>query len=79
MKIELSEISSYLNFARKLINLSEQIIKKNPLDKLKVNFKYDKSPVTKIDKGIEKTLRSLIQEKYRMVGRWLLLKAGLPT
>ena len=64
MKIKLSEISSYLNFARKLINLSEQIIKKNPLDKLKVNFKYDKSPVTKIDKSIEKTLRLLIQEKY---------------
>ncbi len=64
MSLKISEINNYLNFAKKLIHLSEQIIKKNPLNNLKVNFKYDKSPVTKIDKNIEKAFRSLIQKKY---------------
>ena len=64
MAIKLTEISKYLNFAKKLINVSEQIIKKNSPQKLKVNFKYDKSPVTKIDTEIEKKLRSLIKSKY---------------
>ena len=64
MSLKISEIDNYLSFAKKLIHLSEQIIKKNPLNNLKVNFKYDKSPVTKIDRNIEKTFRSLIQKEY---------------
>ncbi len=54
MTMKLTEVSKFLNFAKKLVNLSEQIIKKNSPDKLKINFKYDKSPVTKIDTEIEK-------------------------
>ena len=64
MALKLIEISEFLNFAKKLVNLSEKIIKKNSPHKLKINFKYDKSPVTKIDTEIEKKLRSLIQNKY---------------
>lgn len=64
MSLKLSEISSYLKFAKGLANLSERIINKHSLQKIKVNFKFDKSPVTKIDKEIEKSFRSLIQKKY---------------
>ena len=64
MSLKLNEISEFLSFAKKLVGLSEQIIKKNSPQKLKINFKYDKSPVTKIDTAIEKKLRSLIQKKY---------------
>lgn len=64
MTMKLTEVSKFLNFAKKLINLSEQIIKKNSPDKLKINFKYDKSPVTKIDTEIEKKLRSHIKKQY---------------
>ena len=64
MRLKLSEISGYLNFAKELINISEKIIKKHSLRKIKVNFKFDKSPVTKIDKEIEKKIRSLIKKKY---------------
>ena len=59
MSLKLNEISKFLSFAKKLVHLSEQIIKKNSPQKLKINFKYDKSPVTKIDTAIEKKLRSL--------------------
>jgi 3'-phosphoadenosine 5'-phosphosulfate (PAPS) 3'-phosphatase len=54
MSLKLNEISEFLSFAKKLVGLSEQIIKKNSPQKLKINFKYDKSPVTKIDTAIEK-------------------------
>lgn len=64
MTIKLIEINNFLNFAKKLANTSEKIIKKKSSQKLKVNFKFDQSPVTKIDKEIEKKLRSLIQKKY---------------
>ena len=64
MTMKLTEVSKFLNFAKKLVNLSEQIIKKNSPDKLKINFKYDKSPVTKIDTEIEKKLRSHIKKQY---------------
>ena len=61
MKLNLSQ---YLNFAKKLVNASERIIKKTPSHRLKIDFKSDKSPVTKIDMKIEKELRSMIIKKY---------------
>jgi len=59
-----SELNSYLSFAKKLINVSEKIVKQNTLSKIKVNFKIDQSPVTKIDMQVEKSLRKLISQKY---------------
>ena len=59
-----SELNSYLSFAKKLINVSEKIVKKNTLTKIKVNFKIDQSPVTKIDMQVERSLRKLISQKY---------------
>ena len=67
MSLKLNEISEFLSFAKKLVHLSEQIIKKNSPQKLKINFKYDKSPVTKIDTAIEKKLRSLIQKNIQIM------------
>ncbi len=64
MPLKLKDLSPYLNFAKKLINESERIIKKNPSNRLKIDFKSDKSPVTKIDMKIEKELRSMIIKKY---------------
>ena len=64
MGLKIKEIDDYLVFAKKLVNHAEQIIKKNPINNLKVDFKFDKSPVTKIDKTIERNLRSLIKKKY---------------
>jgi len=63
MGLKIREINDYLVFAKKLVNHAEQIIKKNPINNLKVDFKFDKSPVTKIDKTIERNLRSLIKKK----------------
>ena len=45
-----SELNSYLSFAKKLINVSEKIVKKNTPTKIKVNFKIDQSPCTNIRK-----------------------------
>ena len=59
-----NELNSYLSFAKKLINVSEKIVKQNTSSKIKVNFKIDRSPVTKIDKQVERSLRKLINEKY---------------
>ena len=39
-----SELNSYLSFAKKLINVSEKIVKQNTPSKIKVNFKIDRSP-----------------------------------
>ena len=64
MSLKLKDLSPYLNFAKKLINESERIIKKTPSNRLKIDFKSDKSPVTKIDMKIEKELRSMIIKKY---------------
>ena len=58
------ELNSYLSFAKKLINVSEKIVKQNTPSKIKVNFKIDRSPVTKIDMQVEKSLRNLISQKY---------------
>ena len=87
MTMKLTEVSKFLNFAKKLVNLSEQIIKKNSPDKLKINFKYDKSPVTKIDTEIEKKLRHHIlknniqnmgfMEKNLLMRNWVHLMFGL--
>ena len=59
-----SELNSYLSFAKKLINVSEKIVKQNTPSKIKVNFKIDRSPVTKIDMQVERSLRKLISQKY---------------
>ena len=64
MPLKFKDLSPYLNFAKKLINESERIIKKTPSNRLKIDFKSDKSPVTKIDMKIEKELRSMIIKKY---------------
>jgi len=64
MPLKLKDLSQYLNFAKKLVNASERIIKKTPSHRLKIDFKSDKSPVTKIDMKIEKELRSMIIKKY---------------
>ena len=58
------ELNSYLSFAKKLINVSEKIVKKNTPTKIKVNFKIDQSPVTKVDMQVERSLRKLISQKY---------------
>ena len=57
MPLKLKDISSYLSFAKKLSNTSEKILKKTPSNRIKINFKSDKSPVTKIDMAIERKLR----------------------
>ena len=59
-----SELNSYLSFAKKLINVSEKIVKQNTPSKIKVNFKIDRSPVTKIDMQVERSLRKLISQKF---------------
>ena len=64
MSLKLKDLSQYLNFAKKLVNASERIIKNKPSHRLKIDFKSDKSPVTKIDMKIEKELRSMIIKKY---------------
>ena len=64
MPLKLKDLYQYLNFAKKLVNVSENIIKKTPSHRLKIDFKSDKSPVTKIDMKIEKELRSMIIKKY---------------
>ena len=64
MPLKLKDLSQYLNFAKKLVNASERIIKETPSHRLKIDFKSDKSPVTKIDMKIEKELRSMIIKKY---------------
>ena len=43
MSLKLKDLSPYLNFAKKLINVSERIIKKTPSNRLKIDFKSDKS------------------------------------
>ena len=45
MPLKLKDLSQYLNFAKKLVNASERIIKKTPSHRLKIDFKSDKSPV----------------------------------
>jgi inositol-phosphate phosphatase/L-galactose 1-phosphate phosphatase/histidinol-phosphatase len=64
MSLKLSDISSYLSFAKKLSNTSEGILKKTPSNRIKINFKSDKSPVTKIDMEIERKLRSMINKRF---------------
>ena len=39
MPLKLKDLSPYLNFAKKLINESEKIIRKTPSNRLKINFK----------------------------------------
>ena len=64
MSLKLSDISSYLSFAKKLSNTSEEILKKTHSNRIKINFKSDKSPVTKIDMAIERKLRSMINKRF---------------
>jgi histidinol phosphatase-like enzyme (inositol monophosphatase family) len=64
MPLKLKDISSYLSFAKKLSNTSEEILKKTPSSRIKINFKSDKSPVTKIDMAIERKLRSMINKRF---------------
>ena len=64
MPLKLKDISSYLSFAKKLSNTSEEILKKTPSNRIKINFKSDKSPVTKIDIAIERKLRSMINKRF---------------
>ena len=64
MPLKLKDISSCLSFAKKLSNTSEEILKKTPSNRIKINFKSDKSPVTKIDMEIERKLRSMINKRF---------------
>ena len=64
MSFRLKDLSPYLSFAKKLTSASEKIIKRATVHRLKIDFKLDKSPVTKIDMKVEKKLRSMIIEKY---------------
>ena len=64
MPLKLKDISSYLSFAKKLSNTSEEILKKTPSNRIKINFKSDKSPVTIIDMAIERKLRSMINKRF---------------
>ena len=41
MPLKLKDLSQYLNFAKKLVNASERIIKKTPSHRLKIDFKSD--------------------------------------
>ena len=43
---------------------SEEILKKTPSNRIKINFKSDKSPVTIIDMAIERKLRSMINKRF---------------
>ena len=64
MKISLNEINPYLSFAKKIISDSEKIIKKHQPKKVHINFKIDRSPVTKIDQEVERNVRKLIGKKF---------------
>ena len=43
-----SELNSYLSFAKKLINVSERIVKQNTPSKIKVDFKENTKKKEKV-------------------------------
>ena len=57
MPLKLKDISSYLSFAKKLSNTSEEILKKTPSNRIKINFKSNAAkfgiPFVKITNGTE--------------------------
>ena len=64
MLINLKILNNYINFAEKFIKKSEKIILAKHKLLIDVQYKNDKSPVTKIDKLIESNFRKEIKKKY---------------
>ena len=54
----------YINFSKKFLNKSDKILKQNFDTQLDINYKKDESPVTKIDKKIEKLFRSELKKTF---------------
>tara|TARA_A200000113_G_scaffold221078_1_gene232306 strand:+ start:249 stop:1031 length:783 start_codon:yes stop_codon:yes gene_type:complete len=58
------DLDKYINFAKKFLNKSDQILEKNFNAQLDINYKEDESPVTKIDKKIEILFRKVVKEQF---------------
>ena len=54
----------YINFSKKFLNKSDNILKKSFDTQLDINYKRDESPVTKIDKRVEKLFRSELKKTF---------------
>lgn len=54
----------YINFSKKFLNKSDNILKKSFDTQLDINYKKDESPVTKIDKRVEKLFRSELKKTF---------------
>ncbi|MAV81903.1 MAG: hypothetical protein CMI90_00385 [Pelagibacteraceae bacterium] len=64
MILNQKNLNNFINFAEKLIKKSEKIIIKQHINTVKVKYKKDSSPVTKIDQLIEKNFRKEIKLKF---------------
>jgi|TARA_B100000787_G_C16177201_1_gene289708 inositol-phosphate phosphatase/L-galactose 1-phosphate phosphatase/histidinol-phosphatase len=64
MPINQKNLDAYLAFAERFIKKSEKIILVKHKQSISVQYKNDRSPVTKIDKLIESNFRKEIKEKY---------------
>ena len=54
----------YINFSKKFLNKSDNILKQSFDTQLDINYKKDESPVTKIDKKVEKLFRSELKKTF---------------
>ena len=59
-----NDLDKYVNFAKNFLNKSDKILKKNFNAQLDINYKKDESPVTKIDKKVEKLFRKAVKAKF---------------
>lgn len=64
MTLNQKKINDFISFAEKLVKKSEKIILEHHKKVITVKYKKDSSPVTKIDKLIEKIFRTEIKKKY---------------
>ena len=60
----------YINFSKKFLNKSDNILKKSFDTQLDINYKRDESPVTKIDKRVEKLFRSELKKLFQAIRFW---------
>ncbi len=64
MSVYQKTLNSYIAFAEKFIKESEKIILAKHKESIFVQYKKDRTSVTKIDKLIERTFRAEIKKKY---------------
>jgi myo-inositol-1(or 4)-monophosphatase len=60
----MEDIKVYLRFINNFLKDTDKILIKNFSTNLKVNYKIDESPVTKIDKLIEKKFRTKLKKDF---------------